>query len=308
MDIVTKSESGGFEGYASAFFKLDRHGHVVMPGAFLKSIDKFLREGFIGGIGHDYGKPIGRYTKAHEDDKGLYVVGNLSDVPEAKTVRTLLKDGVLTKLSIGYEPVATEQVSIPELKSIWLKSGYKPNQDDMFRIKQFGGSAKIMLIKEANLLEVSPVSIPSNDDARIMAYKSLGDVPEFSRFIQTARSAAYKLGTKKGRVLSSQNEMKLRAMAEVLSSVSEEIAALLMLVERQPEMDEDTDEDNSSDNVSMTDSATEQVASLQAQDEAKANEEKAKADEEKAKADEEKNERKKQALARIRIIQLTQGV
>lgn len=296
MELLTKADSGGFEGYASVFYKLDRHGHVVMPGSFLKSLKKFLNEGFVGGIGHDYGKPIGKYTKAYEDRRGLYVVADLSDVPEAKTVRTLLKDGVLTKLSIGYEQMETEKVSMSHLKDIWEKAGYKPNEDDRFRIKQFGRDG-VTLIKEANLLEVSPVSIPSNDDARIMAYKSLDDVPEFTKFIRTARAAAYKLGTKKGRVLSTQNETKLRAMAEVLASVSDEIAALLMLVERQPEMDEENEVEE--DNKPMG-SATEQAANLEAEERA----DKMAGDGE----DKDKAKAKKNALARIRLIELTQAV
>lgn len=301
-EILRKSDSGGFEGYASVFYKLDRHGHVVMPGAFLKSLKKFLNEGFIGGIGHDYGKPIGKYTKAYEDHRGLYVVADLSDVPEAKTVRTLLKDGVLTKLSIGYEQMETEKVSMNHLKDIWEKAGYKPNEDDRFRIKQFGRDG-VTLIKEANLLEVSPVSIPSNDDARILAYKSLDDTPAFTDFIHKARSVAYKLATvatKKGRVLSGQNENKLRAMAEVLSSVSAEIDALLLLVQRQPEMEDDMDE---SMEVPPGQSATETAKTLEAEERA----ESMNPDETDEPDESEKMNRKKNAMAKIRIIQIMQG-
>ena len=302
-EILQKSDSGGFEGYASVFYKLDRHGHVVIPGAFVKSLQKFLNEGFIGGIGHDYGKPIGKYTKAYEDQRWLYVVADLSDVPEAKTVRTLLKDGVLTKLSIGYEQIETEKISMNHLKGMWEKAGYTPNEDDQFRMKQFGRDG-VVLIKEANLLEVSPVSIPSNDDARILAYKSLDDTPAFTDFIHKARSVAYKLATvatKEGRVLSGRTENKLRAMAEVLASVSSEIDALLLLVQRQPEMEEDTDE---SVEMPPGQSATETAKILEAEERAKSMH----ADETDEPDESEKMNRKKNALARIRIIQITQGV
>lgn len=304
MDIISKSESGGFEGYASVFFKLDRHGHIVMPGAFSKSIGKFLKEGFIGGIGHDYGTPIGKYKSAYEDDKGLFVVGELSDVPEAKTVRTLLKDGVITKLSIGFEPLVTERATMNEVRKMWKKANYTPNSDDMIRVKQYE-SEGVLLIKEANLLEVSPVSIPSNDDARIMAYKALDGVPEFKRFIHTARSAAFKLATKRGRVLSAQNEMKLQAMLEVLDSVAEEMKSLLLLVQRQPEVSGEDDTEEKEGNI--TEPAKDRLASAEAEDAQEMDEQErdvsAGKDKSKSKG---KKELAKSVQARIKIIELLQ--
>jgi len=298
MEIVAKSENGGFEGYGSVFFKLDRHGHAVMPGAFLDSLPKFLKEGFVGGVGHDYGKPIGRYTKAYEDKRGLYVHAKLSEVPEAKTVRTLIKDGVLTKLSVGYEEQEAKEATVAELKELWRKNGYSPNEDDLYRLKTFERKG-VRLITKANLLEISPVAVPSNDDARILAYKSLDEVPEFTQFVATARKAAFKLAQKKGRVISGQNEMKLRAMVEVLSSVSEELNALLMLVERQPEMDEDEDQSGELANI-----AEEAEVEQNQQPEPKKTEETEETEPNKEPAKPFGGKKSSDILARIRVLEL----
>lgn len=245
--IITKADAGGFEGYGSIFYKLDRHGDVVMPGAYAESLPLFLKESFIGGIGHKHGDPVGRYTDAYEDPKGLYVKAQFSDVPDAKTVRTLIKDRVVQKLSVAIEPDEFDRVSPAKLREIWKSAGYEPNQDDLKRIKRVNS---VRLIHKARLLEVSPVTIPSNDDARIMAFKgysaSLAESPvEFQRFMQTARSAILKLSTvetKAGRVISGKNEMKLRAMLEVLAGVSEELNSLLLLVSQAPEVSDEVED------------------------------------------------------------------
>jgi HK97 family phage prohead protease len=154
-DVTVKSSSGGFEGYASTFYTLDKAGDVVMPGCYKDGLKEFLDDGFISGSMHNWTEPLGKYTEAYEDRKGLYVKGQFSDVDASKQMRTLMRDGVIKKLSVGMEPLQTSMVSPYELEQIWEKAGYKPDKDDLRRLK----SAKtIRLIEKAKLLEVSPVT------------------------------------------------------------------------------------------------------------------------------------------------------
>jgi len=75
---------------------------VFLPGAFAHQIDaahrvKFSREHMsMGGI------LIGRATKLREDAKGLYAEFRVSNTPAGDETLELLRDGVLTDLSIGF--------------------------------------------------------------------------------------------------------------------------------------------------------------------------------------------------------------
>jgi hypothetical protein len=241
LDLKRSKDPGGFEGYGSVFWNIDKHGDVILPGAFRDSLPKFLDEGFMGGVGHDHDRPAGRFVKAYEDDRGLFVEGRFSDVTSGKEARTLLLDRVVQKLSVGLdrEGLETSQVTAGQLKAMWQKVGYKPTSDDERRLKE---RKSIRLIHRASLKEVSPVTIPANDEARILAVKKLGknyeELPEaFVSFIGKARRIFWgiaRLDIKAGRVLSGKNEMKLRAMVEVLTSITDEMNNLLMLVSQAP--------------------------------------------------------------------------
>lgn len=94
---------GEFEGYASVFGMMDLGHDVVMPGAFRESIE---RRG-IGGIKllwqHDPAQPLGVWTSLEEDSRGLFVRGALDLCqPKSREVLSLLKQGALDGLSIGY--------------------------------------------------------------------------------------------------------------------------------------------------------------------------------------------------------------
>lgn len=51
---------------------------------------------------HD--EPIGRVTAGHDTDDGFQITGELSDTSQARDAATLLRDGVITRLSIGFQP------------------------------------------------------------------------------------------------------------------------------------------------------------------------------------------------------------
>lgn len=59
-------------------------------------------------MGHE-GLPIGKVLRGQDTDNGFLIQAKLSDTPRANEVRTLLKDGVLNKFSVGFAPVEDER-------------------------------------------------------------------------------------------------------------------------------------------------------------------------------------------------------
>lgn len=49
--------------------------------------------------------PIGRVTTAEETEDGMQITGKLSDTERGREAYQLLKDGVITRMSIGFEPL-----------------------------------------------------------------------------------------------------------------------------------------------------------------------------------------------------------
>lgn len=135
-----------FEGYGSIFGNTDLGGDVVAQGAFAKSLKRHEKSGALPLMfwAHDPAQVPGMWTEMAEDRKGLYVKGVLADTQLGNEVRTLLGMKAVRGLSIGF--------SIP------------PNgveYDDDSRV-----------IKEAELWEVSIVSLPMNPRAQITHAKT----------------------------------------------------------------------------------------------------------------------------------------
>lgn len=92
-----------FEGYASVFDNVDMYNDIVRRGAFKKSLEGRKRPIPLL-LEHEH--PIGKTIAITEDAKGLKVVGEiLIDIEEGRKAYRLLSEGVLTGMSIGYEPV-----------------------------------------------------------------------------------------------------------------------------------------------------------------------------------------------------------
>lgn len=139
-DVALKmeGETGKFSGYASVFGGVDSYGDTIIKGAFADAIHKSLPKMFFN---HSWDMPIGKWTKAIEDDHGLFVEGELTPgLGLAADVRAAMKHGTLDGLSIG---------------------GYL-HKDDYEETKE-GRS----IHKWSNLMEVSPVVFPADSSARI---------------------------------------------------------------------------------------------------------------------------------------------
>ena len=182
---ATSGDGSTGEGIGNAFHLIDSYGEIVAPGAFTDTLAQFLAQGFMGGVNHDWDNPIGRFTAAEEVAKGLKVAWAISDTAHGRDVKTLLKDGVIKKLSIGFRTLGREILeTAKDVADYWQKHNYTPTAEDV-AASQFGAR----LLTKIHLYEVSPVTVPANRDSditRVKAYKpddfqKLSDVEDFLR-------------------------------------------------------------------------------------------------------------------------------
>lgn len=104
-----KFEDAGrkFSGYASVFNGVDSYGDTIMPGAYKKTIRR--RERPVRMRWNHFGPVIGKWLSIDEDEKGLYVEGELTPGHSvAENVYASMKHGAVDGMSIGYRPVKIE--------------------------------------------------------------------------------------------------------------------------------------------------------------------------------------------------------
>ena len=141
--IKAVSEDGLFSGYGSVFGVIDSYKEVVAQGAFSESLQKRTPAMLWQ---HRSSEPIGVYSAIREDQTGLYVEGRLA----LKTTRgaeayELLKMGAISGMSIGF----------------------------MTREDSYDRVTDVRTLKKVDLWEVSLVTFPANESARISGVKSI---------------------------------------------------------------------------------------------------------------------------------------
>lgn len=166
LNIKSVDESGRFSGYGSVFDVKDSYSDIVVKGAFEKSLQSGRMPALLWQ--HKDDEPIGVYTKANEDDTGLYLEGSLlvDDDALAKRAYAHLKAGSLSGLSIGYRVIDEEY---DKERNAWL-------------------------LKEIDLWEVSLVTFPANDSARVADVKRAldgGEVPPPKSVERLLREAGF---------------------------------------------------------------------------------------------------------------------
>lgn len=94
-------EARTIEGYASVFDGVDSYGDTVKRGAYEETLRD--RERPVRMRWNHWGPVIGKWTVIEEDEKGLYVKGELTPGHSvAENVYASLKHGAIDGLSIGY--------------------------------------------------------------------------------------------------------------------------------------------------------------------------------------------------------------
>ena len=104
----TVTSDGIFTGYAYVFNLPAIRDELILPGAFLKSIE----EGNIKLLwDHNESEPIGSLLEAKEDKKGLFIRGQLNlNVERAREIKSLMDQGALNGLSIGFTSIDSEMI------------------------------------------------------------------------------------------------------------------------------------------------------------------------------------------------------
>ncbi len=143
----TDEKTGEFSGYASVFGNVDDGGDIVEKGAFAKTIVEDFARIKILALHNGSWLPVGKPLELREDDHGLFIRGKISDTSMGRDIQTLLKDGVLNELSIGYDVVDYA----------------------------FDESTGIRNLKQIKLWEVSIVTWAMNDQATIDDVKSMAE-------------------------------------------------------------------------------------------------------------------------------------
>lgn len=105
IDVKFASEKDGFfSGYASVFDGVDAYGDTIIKGAYQETLSNRKRP--VQMRWNHYGDVIGKWVTLKEDDKGLYVEGELTpNHSKAADVYASLKHGAIGGLSIGYRVV-----------------------------------------------------------------------------------------------------------------------------------------------------------------------------------------------------------
>jgi len=142
-------------GYASTK-DFDRAGDTIVPEAWTKGgLNNFEKNPIIL-FNHNYDKPIGRATGLKVTENGLEMKAKISkSAPE--NVATLVKEGILGAFSVGFR--------IKDADYLEETDGLK--------------------IKDAELFEVSVVSVPCNQAATFSLAKSFDSMEEYNEFKKT---------------------------------------------------------------------------------------------------------------------------
>ncbi|HEX7856099.1 MAG TPA: HK97 family phage prohead protease [Sphingobium sp.] len=184
------TEDGLFEGYGSVFGgDPDSYGEIVAPGAFTDSLADLKARGRTVPVlwQHRSAEPIGVYDSLAEDDHGLAVKGRLlkDDVAQAREAFALMKAGAVTGLSIGY----------------WVRQA------------SYDEKTGVRTLIKLDLVEVSLVTFPAKDDARVEAVKfklAHGELPTEREMEKYLREVGFSKSRAAGVVAHGLTEMRRR--------------------------------------------------------------------------------------------------
>ena len=198
FELKALSDSGTFSGYGSVFGVKDVYDEVVVPGAFTDSLAAQKAAGRMPAMlwQHRSAEPLGVYTAMAEDAVGLKLDGQiaLSTVRGAEAY-ALLKMGALSGLSIGY----------------------RTREDSFDRV------TGVLSLKKLDLFEVSLVTFPANDAARVQGVKSIEaieDLKSAEKYLRDSgfsrREAVAFIARVKGYSQSDSDEGDMQQIAEAL--------------------------------------------------------------------------------------------
>lgn len=202
---VSKSGKGVFSGYASVFGGVDSYDDSIMKGAYNEVIDSVMKGSarmpkmFVNH--KSYEVPVGKWAKMYEDDKGLFMEGEFTPGnPQSEVIKAAMQHGTIDGLSIGFRVGDYEIIET--------------------------GGEKLRLIKSVSELpEVSIVTFPADDSARIdlasvkSSLEQITNIKDFESFLRDAGGFSRALATataSRAKSLFSQSESESLEMPEEL--------------------------------------------------------------------------------------------
>ena len=207
---VEANEDGSvnIKGYASTN-DTDRAGDVIDKEAWEKGgLDNFGNNPIIL-FNHDYNRPIGRATGLETDDRGLKLTANISK--SAGDVTNLVKEGILRAFSVGFRVRNADYIEETD--------GLK--------------------ISDAELFEISVVSVPANQAATFSVAKSFDTQSEYDEWkkqfvkiteTEESQDADESLSSRKENKMSKENDNKEKFdLEEFAKKVASETAAKIAM-------------------------------------------------------------------------------
>jgi len=143
------------EGYISTFEgpeNHDSHGDIMHPRAFDEVVEAFERGERKVRILDHHGVVVGSWDELRVDDRGLWAKGHISPTTAGRDLATLIDNKDVEGLSIGF-PYRGSEYRMTEEDNRW-------------------GDGKVREWTKVNLVEASPVWLPSNHEANVTGFKS----------------------------------------------------------------------------------------------------------------------------------------
>ena len=151
--MLSEDDDGGLDIKGSASTDaLDRAGDIIEGNAWAKGGLENFKNNPVIMFNHNYDRPIGRAKEIGVTENGLELTARISK--SAGEIKDLIKDGVLGAFSVGFKVKDADYISETD--------GYK--------------------IKDAELFEVSVVSVPCNQTAVFSLAKSFDSMEEYDQF------------------------------------------------------------------------------------------------------------------------------
>lgn len=144
-----KIDSIFISGYASVNSP-DRVGDVVPSSVWEKGMENYLKNPIVLAY-HDHDDPCGRMVEHKIDNKGLWIKARISAAAE---VFNLVKDGVITAFSVSFRVMDAE----------------------------YNAETELFVIKELELIEISVVSVPCNQDTLFSLSKAFDTAEDYKLF------------------------------------------------------------------------------------------------------------------------------
>lgn len=97
------ASKGVFEGYASVFNNTDADGDIILPGAFSRVIAEQSRKVAMFFNHQTRAIPVGKWEDMREDDKGLFVRGQLTPgLSLSEDLKAAMQHGTVDGMSVGF--------------------------------------------------------------------------------------------------------------------------------------------------------------------------------------------------------------